>query len=230
MRQSIIRAENISKSYSLESRGDITVLKNVSLEVYDGDFISLVGPSGAGKSTLLHLLGGLDSPDTGSVKYSINSNEYDMGKLSKNELAGIRNSSIGFVFQAYHLLPEFTAIENVMMPNLIAGISHSKAQENAIAIMKRVGMSHRLEHKPSELSGGEQQRVAIARALVNNPIFLFADEPTGNLDSANTEQILQLLKEIRHEHSLTMIIATHSPDVAKSATRVITMRDGKIIQ
>lgn len=230
MKQSIIRAENITKSYSLESRGDITVLNSVSLEVFDGDFISLVGPSGAGKSTLLHLLGGLDSPDTGSVSYHIQSTDYNIGKLSKNELAGIRNSSIGFVFQAYHLLPEFTAIENVMMPNLIAGISHTKAQENATSIMKRVGMGHRLQHKPSELSGGEQQRVAIARALVNSPIFLFADEPTGNLDSANTEQILELLKEIRHEHSLTMIIATHSPDVAKSATRVITMRDGKIIQ
>lgn len=230
MKLPIIRAENISKSYSLESRGDITVLNNVSLEVFDGDFISLVGPSGAGKSTLLHLLGGLDSPDIGSVSYHIQSTEYNIGKLSKSELAGIRNSSIGFVFQAYHLLPEFTAIENVMMPNLIAGISHTKAQENATSIMKRVGMGHRLQHKPSELSGGEQQRVAIARALVNSPLFLFADEPTGNLDSANTEQILELLKEIRHEHSLTMIIATHSPDVAKSATRIITMHDGKIIQ
>lgn len=225
----IITAENISKSYSLNTEKDTTVLQNVSLDVQRGEFTALVGPSGAGKSTLLHILGTLDKPDTGRVEFTWEGKKYPYSTMAAKDLEELRNKHVGFIFQFHHLLPEFTAQENVMMPALIARDSMKVAAAKAKELMDIVGMSHRAEHKPSELSGGEQQRIAIARALINKPSVLFADEPTGNLDSVNTDAILQLLHNIRTSRSLTMMIATHSMEVASAAERVITMRDGKIV-
>lgn len=225
----IISASNVYKSYSLNAKNDTPVLKGVSFDVEPGEFVAVVGPSGAGKSTLLHLLGTLDAPDSGRIELRLNNKQYVYDSMTKAELATLRNNAIGFVFQFHHLLPEFTAVENVMMPALIAGISFKQAEQQAASLMELVGMSHRKEHKPSELSGGEQQRIAIARALINNPTLLFADEPTGNLDSANTESVLKLLHDIRTRYSLTMIIATHSAEVASAAQRVVSMRDGSIL-
>ncbi|MFN8366616.1 MAG: ABC transporter ATP-binding protein [Candidatus Kapaibacterium sp.] len=225
----ILTAENLHKSYSLNSEKDTTVLQHVSLQVERGEFLAVVGPSGAGKSTLLHILGTLDKPDTGRVEFTWEDKKYPYNSMSSKDLEELRNKHIGFIFQFHHLLPEFTALENVMMPALIARESMKSAATKAKELMDIVGMSHRTEHKPSELSGGEQQRIAIARALINKPSVLLADEPTGNLDSVNTDAILNLLHTIRTSRSLTMIIATHSTDVASAAQRVITMRDGRIV-
>ncbi|MBL7997348.1 MAG: ABC transporter ATP-binding protein [Candidatus Kapabacteria bacterium] len=224
-----ITATNVTKSFSLLTQQDTPVLRGVSLQIANGDFLALVGPSGAGKSTFLHILGTLDAPDSGEILYTFDKTTYKSRDITPQELSSVRNTHIGFVFQFHHLLPEFTAIENVMMPLLIAGESFGDARKKAAERLLTVGMEHRAEHKPMELSGGEQQRIAIARALINNPSILFADEPTGNLDSANTEKILALLNDIRAAHNLTMIIATHSTDVASAAKRIITMRDGRIV-
>ncbi|HOK21993.1 MAG TPA: ABC transporter ATP-binding protein, partial [Bacteroidales bacterium] len=180
-----IKLENVYKTFK-----PVEVLKDINLEILDNEFISIVGPSGAGKSTLLHLIGTLEKPDKGTVKYD----DKDIYKLNDKELSNFRNKNIGFVFQFHHLLPEFSAIENVMLPALIAGISKEKATVKAERLLTELNLKHRLTHKPQELSGGEQQRVAIARALINDPKFLLADEPTGNLDSQNAEEVINLFK------------------------------------
>lgn len=222
--------QDITKSYSLQNKGDRPVLSGVSFSVDEGEFIALVGPSGAGKSTLLHIIGLLDTFDSGTVEVQFETQKYNYATLSKKLQTMLRNSHIGFIFQFHHLLPEFSALENVMMPALLAGQSKSDASEYARKLLDRVGVGHRENHKPSELSGGEQQRVAIARALINKPQLLLADEPTGNLDTANTHNILELLQSIRTENNITCIVATHSTTVAKLADRTLGMKDGKIVE
>lgn len=225
---SIIIADSIIKSYSMHSMHDTPVLKGLSLTIEQGEFIAFMGPSGAGKSTLLHILGLLDFPDSGSIQYALSGNVFSQSSMKKGKSAELRNKHIGFIFQFHHLLPEFTALENIMMPALIGGMAMSKAKSKAMILAEQVGMSHRVEHRPSELSGGEQQRIAIARSLMNDPEIIIADEPTGNLDSANTIAVLELIRKIRQERSLTLLIATHSMDVARMAERIITLRDGVI--
>ncbi|MEY3688768.1 MAG: ABC transporter ATP-binding protein [Ignavibacteria bacterium] len=225
---SIITADSIIKSYSMHALHDTPVLKGITLTIERGEFIAFMGPSGAGKSTLLHILGLLDQPDSGTILYDLSGNVISQSTMKKTLSAELRNRHIGFIFQFHHLLPEFSALENIMMPALIAGMNMSKAKSKALTLAEQVGMSHRIDHRPSELSGGEQQRIAIARALMNDPEIIIADEPTGNLDSANTIAVLELIKTIRQERSLTLLIATHSMDVARMAERIITLRDGVI--
>ncbi len=226
----ILQIHEITKSYSLENKGDRPVLSGINFSVNTGEFLALVGPSGAGKSTLLHLIGLLDIADSGTIDLTLKSGTYSYTSLSKKVQTELRNSHIGFIFQFHHLLPEFSAIENVMMPRLLAGISKQECLADAKILMERVGVSHRENHKPSELSGGEQQRVAIARALINKPQLLLADEPTGNLDTANTESVLELLQSVRREYNVTCIVATHSQQVASLADRTLVMKDGKIVE
>ncbi|MCX7930092.1 MAG: ABC transporter ATP-binding protein [Chlorobi bacterium] len=226
----ILSAENLHKAYSLRSTNDTVVLRGISLTVEQGEYVALVGPSGAGKSTLLHILGALDMPDSGDVYYYLDGENQSMRLSTLNESGRlwIRSYGIGFVFQFHHLLPEFSALENVMLPLLLRGESRSRARENAQRMLDAVGLSHRFDHQPMELSGGEQQRVAIARALVILPRILLADEPTGNLDSVNTAQVLDLIASLRRQYSLTVVVATHSSDVAQRANRIVMLRDGRI--
>ena len=201
----MIRAESITKSF-----GDVRVLKGIDFYADKGEVISIVGASGAGKSTLLRILGSLSEPDSGKVEID----GTDIYSLSGNRLSDFRNRKIGFVFQFHHLLPEFTALENVFIPALIAGSRHKEASERATSLLKELGLGHRLTHKPSELSGGEQQRVAIARAIINNPSVLFADEPSGNLDSKTKKEIHKLFFDLRDKYGQTVIIVTHDKELA----------------
>lgn len=212
-------AENLVKKY-----GTLTVVNGVSLSIGKGEIVSVVGQSGAGKSTLLHLLGALDKPDSGSVLID----GTDIFKLPAKKQAAFRNKHIGFVFQFHHLLPEFSAIENVSVPLWIAGQGRKQAMDNAAAMLDIVGLGNKLDNKPSELSGGEQQRVAIARALVNKPSIIMADEPTGNLDSANAQSIHQLFIDLRNKLGQTFVMITHNEELAGMTDRTLTMRDGKI--
>jgi len=213
-------AENLFKKYS-----NLTVVNDVSLEVAKGEIVSVTGPSGAGKSTLLHLLGALDKPDSGSVLID----GTDVFKLPAKKQAQFRNKHIGFVFQFHHLLPEFSAAENVAVPLWIAGKSKRQALQDAANMLETVGLGKKLENKPSELSGGEQQRVAIARALINKPSIVMADEPTGNLDSANAQAIHELFIELRNRLNQTFIMITHNEELAAMTDRVLTMKDGKMV-
>ena len=213
----IICAKNIEKSF-----GDLKVLKGVDFEAKEGEVVSIMGASGAGKSTLLQILGTLLTPDAGSLTIG----GTDVLKLSSKELSAFRNSSIGFVFQAHHLLPEFTALENVMIPCLIGGKSTKEARERAESLLSAVGLSERTTHKPSQLSGGEQQRVAIARALANSPAIIFADEPSGNLDSATKKEIHSLFFSLRDRFGQTIVIVTHDPSLAAMCDRTLVIRDG----
>lgn len=212
-------AENLVKKY-----GTLTVVNGVSLSIGKGEIVSVVGQSGAGKSTLLHLLGALDKPDSGSVLID----GTDIFKLPTKKQAAFRNKHIGFVFQFHHLLPEFSAIENVSVPLWIAGQGRKQAMDNAAAMLDIVGLGNKLDNKPSELSGGEQQRVAIARALVNKPSIIMADEPTGNLDSANAQSIHQLFIDLRNKLGQTFVMITHNEELAGMTDRTLTMKDGKI--
>ena len=216
----MIKIENITKSF-----GALQVLKGVNLEISKGEVVSIVGPSGAGKTTLLQLIGALDTPDDGAILFG----GENLCKMGRNRLAAFRNSHIGFVFQFHHLLSEFTAVENVMMPMLIAGVGRAESLKRALELLALVNMSHRTEHKPSALSGGEQQRVAIARALANNPSVVLADEPTGNLDSATREEIQQLFFDLRDRLGQTFIIVTHDETLAEHSDRKIVMSDGTIL-
>ena len=201
------------------------VLKGVSLSIDKGQLVSIVGSSGAGKSTLLHILGTLDDADSGQVIL----NGVETRKLKKKQIAAFRNQNIGFIFQFHHLLPEFTAMENACMPAYIAGKSISEATKMALPILESLGVSHRLDHKPAQLSGGEQQRVAVARALINRPKIIFADEPTGNLDKENADEVFKMLLSLRSEFDITMVIVTHDPQLASQTDKTYIMQNGLII-
>jgi lipoprotein-releasing system ATP-binding protein len=220
----ILSAENISKSYQSNKKNTLNVLKSISLEIESNKISLIVGASGAGKSTLLHLLGGLDRPDNGKVFYE----QKNIFEFNNDKLAKFRNENMGFVFQFHHLLPEFTAAENVAIPQMIKGNSLKYALENSKHLLNLVGLSDRADHKPAELSGGEQQRVAVARALANDPKIIFADEPTGNLDSASSESIHKLLFELRDNFKKTFIIVTHNPELMKLADVIFEIKDGVI--
>jgi lipoprotein-releasing system ATP-binding protein len=217
----MIKAESIFKSY-----GKLPVLKGVSLHINKGELISIVGASGAGKTTLLHILGTLDRLDNGTLEM----NGTVVSKLSEKKLAAFRNKNIGFVFQFHHLLPEFTALENVCIPGFIGGNSKTKVETRAKELLSFLGLSDRIQHKPSELSGGEQQRVAVARALINNPAVILADEPSGNLDSATAKDLHQLFFKLREEFNQTFVIVTHNEELADMADRKLVMKDGIILQ
>lgn len=216
----ILRAERVYKSY-----GNLTVVKDVSLEVKEAEMLAIVGASGAGKSTLLHMLSTLDTIDQGEVYFK----DKALSKLKSTELNSLRNKTFGFIFQFHHLLPEFTAIENICIPAWIANMSKKQSTQRATELLERMGLAERANHKPSELSGGEQQRVAIARAMMNKPAIIFADEPTGNLDTQNADQVNKLFLELKNEFKQTFVIVTHNEGLANLADRVIHMRDGKII-
>ena len=216
----MIKAQNINKSY-----GALQVLKSVDISVDKGEVVSIVGPSGAGKTTLLQILGTLSKPDSGDLHF----NGDVISKLKDKQLASFRNMNIGFVFQFHHLLPEFTALENVCIPAFIAKVSKVKAEKKAKEILAFLKLDHRFDHKPNELSGGEQQRVAVARALINNPSVILADEPSGNLDTENKNELHKLFFSLRDNYNPSVIIVTHDEGLANMADRKLTMKDGKFI-
>lgn len=215
----MLTATNITKSY-----GDLQILKGVNLSVDKGEIVSIVGASGAGKSTLLHIIGTLDKQDKGEISI----NEIDVSSLSSKNLSNFRNVNIGFIFQFHHLLPEFTALENICIPAYIAKKSKFETEKKALELLEILGLMDRAHHKPSALSGGEQQRVAVARALINKPALILADEPSGNLDSQHAKELHQLFFDLRDKFNYTFIIVTHNEDLANMADRKITMRDGQI--
>lgn len=216
----MIEIQGITKSF-----GDLQVLKGIDLIIYKGEVVSVVGPSGAGKTTLLQIMGTLDKADSGSVVI----NGIEVGRLKEKELAAFRNKQIGFVFQFHQLLPEFTAMENVMIPALIGGMSSDKAMKKAKETLAFLGLAERASHKPAELSGGEKQRVAVARALINDPAVIFADEPSGSLDSKNKEELHQLFFDLREKLGQTFVIVTHDEGLAQLTDRTIHMVDGRIV-
>ncbi len=216
----MLQAKNVRKSY-----GELPVLKGVDIEVHKGEIVSIVGSSGAGKSTLLHILGTLDSAD-GGEHYM---NGIAVHQLKGKKLASFRNNHIGFVFQFHHLLPEFTALENVCIPGWINGRKKKDVEKEAIALLTRLNLEHRLQNKPQQLSGGEQQRVAVARALINKPGIVFADEPTGNLDSKNAKELHDLFMQLRAELNQTFLIVTHNEELADMSDRILHMKDGYIV-
>jgi lipoprotein-releasing system ATP-binding protein len=224
MSEVLLSARKVSKSYTMGKRA-LEVLRNVSLDVARGEFIALRGASGAGKSTLLHLFGGLDVPNGGEIWFA----GKNLATASEAQLTRLRNARVGFIFQAYHLLPELDALENVCVPARLARVSAGVAEKRGRDLLARVGLSARMDHKPYELSGGEQQRVAIARALMNEPELILADEPTGNLDSHTGQEIVDLLVALRAEKNTTLIIATHDATVAARAPKVIQLTDGEIV-
>lgn len=213
-------AKSVQKKY-----GQLQVLKGVDIAIAEGEIVSIVGSSGAGKSTLLHILGTLDKADKGEIL--LKNQRIDV--LRGNKLAAFRNRQIGFVFQFHHLLPEFTAVENVSIPGWIAGGKKRETIQKAVELLKNLGLGDRLQHKPQQLSGGEQQRVAVARALINNPAIIMADEPTGNLDSANAQALHQLFIDLRNQFNQTFLIVTHNEELAKLSDRIVHMKDGRII-
>lgn len=215
----MIKATNIHKSF-----GDLEVLRGVDLSVSKGEIVSIVGPSGAGKTTLLQILGTLDKPNVGEIQVD----GIDFSRLNSNELAVFRNRHIGFIFQFHQLLPEFTAIENVIIPALIGKTNVKQATQRAVELLNFLQLGDRLQHKPSELSGGEKQRVAVARALINNPTLILADEPSGSLDTKNKEELHKLLFELRDKFNLTVVIVTHDKELARLCDRTIGMKDGLI--
>ncbi len=216
----MLTARNIQKSYD-----NLTVLKGVDVDIRQGEIVSIVGSSGAGKSTLLHILGTLDKPDTGSIE--LNNTRID--QLKGKKLAAFRNANMGFIFQFHHLLPEFTAFENACIPGWIAGTKKKEVTDRATYLLKLLGLGHRLDNKPQALSGGEQQRVAVARALLNNPKIVFADEPSGNLDSEKAKELHQLFFDLRDQFRQTFLIVTHNEELARMSDRVLNMKDGLMI-
>ena len=217
---SMIDIQNITKSF-----GPLQVLKGIDLHISAGEVVSIVGPSGAGKTTLLQIMGTLDKPDQGTI----NIDGVDVGNLSKKKLSNFRNKHIGFVFQFHQLLPEFTALENVMIPAFIAGKGYSEAKKSAVELLAFMGLADRENHKPAELSGGEKQRVAVARALINKPAVIFADEPSGSLDTKNKRELHQLFFDLRDRFGQTFVIVTHDEDLARLTDRTIHMKDGVIL-
>ena len=221
MSEKMIEIQGITKNF-----GDLQVLKGIDLIIYKGEVVSIVGPSGAGKTTLLQIMGTLDKADAGSVVI----NGVEVGRLKEKELSAFRNKQVGFVFQFHQLLPEFTALENVMMPALIQGVSSGEASRKAKETLEYLGLAERASHKPAELSGGEKQRVAVARALINKPAVIFADEPSGSLDSKNKEELHQLFFDLREKLGQTFVIVTHDEGLAQLTDRTIHMVDGQIVQ
>lgn len=217
----MIEARNIKKAY-----GTLEVLKGIDVSVSKGEIVSIVGASGAGKSTLLHIIGTLDRPDAGSLTIANN----DLHQLNDTALAKFRNKHIGFVFQFHHLLPEFTALENVCIPAYLNGVSEKKAKKEGEELLRFLGLGERITHKPTELSGGEQQRVAVARALINQPDVVLADEPSGNLDSDNSTELHQLFFDLRAQFQQTFVIVTHNPELADMSDRKLVMKDGLLVQ
>ncbi|REE01066.1 ABC transporter ATP-binding protein [Marinoscillum furvescens] len=216
----MLKAQGILKAY-----GKLPVLKGIDLHIKESEVVSVVGASGAGKSTLLHIVGTLDTPDSGKIFI----NDTDVFALNQQQLAAFRNQHIGFIFQFHNLLPEFTALENVMIPGLIGGRSSSKVQKRALELLGMLGLDQRKDHKPSELSGGEQQRVSVARALINDPSIVFADEPSGNLDSKNADELHQLFFQLRKDLNQTFVIVTHNKELAEMADRKLEIADGVIL-
>lgn len=216
----MLKATGIYKTY-----GHLTVLRGVDVAINQGEIVSIVGSSGAGKSTLLHILGTLDQADKGQVSL----NGQQINALSGKKLAAFRNNHIGFIFQFHHLLPEFTALENVCIPGWIAGKKKKEVMARAQTLLQTLGLAQRMENKPQQLSGGEQQRVAVARALINNPAIVMADEPTGNLDSANAKELHQLFIDLRNRFNQTFLIVTHNEELAKMSDRVLMMKDGLMV-
>lgn len=221
----IIKTTALVKEYQISKEKSLRVLNNIDLEIFEGEIISIVGPSGAGKSTLLHLIGTLDKPTSGEIVFD----GERVSSLGSNELSKFRNTRIGFIFQFHHLLPEFTAIENVCIAAMIAGKSMKSVENKAKDILRDVGLEERLNHRPSELSGGEAQRVAIARALINSPKVILADEPTGNLDSHNSDEIVKLIFELRKKYKQTFVIVTHNDKFASMTDRTLKMMDGSFV-
>ena len=219
--QAVIYAENITKSF-----GSLKVLRGVSLTIAKGEVVSIVGASGAGKTTLLQILGTLDVPTSGVVRYD----ETAVNAMASSELAKFRNKNIGFIFQFHHLLPEFTALENVCLPAFIGRKDRVESEKKALALLDMLGLADRAQHKPSELSGGEQQRVAVARSLINDPGVIFADEPSGNLDSANARDLHELFFKLRDQLNQTFVIVTHNEELANMADRKLVMKDGPRVQ
>ena len=224
MNEIILKTNNINKSFQTTKKSKIEVLKEVSLDIVKGKITIIVGASGAGKSTLLHLLGGLDRQDSGEVIFD----DQNIFKLSDDKLAKFRNLNIGFVFQFHHLLPEFSAVENVIIPQMINGTSYKQSAKKSNELLGIVGLTERVDHKPAELSGGEQQRVAVARALANNPKIIFADEPTGNLDSLISDEIHRLILNLKSDMGMTFVIVTHNPGLVELADILYEIKDGKI--
>lgn len=220
--EEIMRIQEIVKNYKVGTV-EVNVLRAISCNIYKNEYVAIMGPSGSGKSTLMNIIGCLDTPTSG--RYFLN--KHDVSKLEDNQLAEIRNKEIGFVFQTFNLLPRYTALENVMLPLIYAGIAKHERNERATNLLESVGLSDRMHHKPNELSGGQRQRVAIARALVNKPSIILADEPTGNLDSKTSVDIMNLFAEI-HQKGNTVILVTHEEDIARHAHRIIRLRDGHI--
>jgi putative ABC transport system ATP-binding protein len=218
----LLRAQQLQKTY-VTGDARVTALAGVSFDVDAGDFVALMGPSGCGKSTLLHLCGAMDRPTGGSLSL----NGRDLSAMGDDELTRVRREQVGFVFQFFNLLPTLTVLDNIALPCLLAGVSGDEADARARALAERVGIAHRLTHFPQQISGGEMQRAAIARALIHRPALLVADEPTGNLDSANGANVLQLIQELNRELGVTVLLATHSADVAAAATRTLRMKDGQ---
>ena len=221
MSEKMIEIQGITKNF-----GDLQVLKGIDLIIYKGEVVSIVGPSGAGKTTLLQIMGTLDKADAGSVVI----NGVEVGRLKEKKLSAFRNKQVGFVFQFHQLLPEFTALENVMMPALIQGVSSGEASRKAKETLEYLGLAERASHKPAELSGGEKQRVAVARALINKPAVIFADEPSGSLDSKNKEELHQLFFDLREKLGQTFVIVTHDEGLAQLTDRTIHIVDGQIVQ
>ncbi|SFQ37119.1 ABC transporter ATP-binding protein [Parafilimonas terrae] len=217
----MLTAKNIKKKY-----GQVEVLKGVDISINNGEIVSIVGSSGAGKSTLLHILGTLDAPDAGEIFL----NNVPVHSLKGKKLADFRNHHIGFVFQFHHLLPEFTALENVCIPSWIAGNGKKQTEQQAVQLLETLGLKDRIENKPNQLSGGEQQRVAVARALINKPDIVFADEPTGNLDSVHAKELHELFVHLRNQFKQTFLIVTHNEEMAQMSDRILHMKDGKIVE
>lgn len=220
----MIRAQQLNKTFG-DGDNQVIALHGIDLTISENEFVAIMGTSGSGKSTLMNILGCLDTPTGGSYQLA----GQDVASLSDEALSAIRNQSIGFIFQSFHLLPRLTAQQNVALPLRYSNVEESEALQKATSLLQRVGLGHRIEHKPHELSGGQRQRVAIARALINDPKVIFADEPTGNLDSKTSDEIMQLLNEL-HQHGNTIVMVTHEDEIAAHAKRMIRMRDGVILE
>lgn len=225
LRKQVLKATGLSKTYQKKAGPEVSVLRGVDFEIYEGDRIAIIGKSGSGKSTLLHILGTLDKPTAGEMKVGNQS----VFSLSESELASFRNRQMGFVFQFHYLMVEFSAVENVMMPMLIAGMPSKAASDRAKELLTRVGLGHRLDHRPSQLSGGEQSRVAIARALANQPRLLLTDEMTGNLDQATGLEVFELILSLQQEHQIALVSVTHDPMMAQSYQRVLSLEEGRLM-